>query len=67
LGRSPFKVLYGYLPSHFGISAVYVSPVGNLNSWLSECQDWTDLIHEHLLRAKSANQHRSDCAFEVGE
>lgn len=72
IGRSPFEAMYGYLPAHFGITAADATGHQDLQSWLEERQLMTDLIRQHLLRAKTrmvkfANLHRSKCQFAVGD
>jgi hypothetical protein len=72
LGRSPFETLYGYVPSHFGISADDVSGPSDLQTWLEDMKLMNDLIRQHLLRAKarmvkSANLKRSERQFAVGD
>jgi hypothetical protein len=72
LGRSPFEALYGYAPSHFGVSVADVAVPADLDSWIQERQLMTDLIRQHLLRAKarmakSANLNRSERQFAVGD
>lgn len=72
LGRSPFKALYGYVPRHFGISVVDSVTVPELSDWLHDRQVMTDLIHQHLSRAKErmkrqANKERSERHFQVGD
>lgn len=34
LGRSPFEVLYGYMPKHFGLDTIDACPSLNLADWL---------------------------------
>lgn len=73
LGRSPFEVLYGHAPRHFGLSAESVgSDVPALNQWLSEWAVMQDLVKQHLLRAqarmkKQSDQQRSKREFSVGD
>ena len=72
MARSPFEALYGYAPSHFGVLAVDVSVPHDLATWLEERQLVTDLIRQHLLRAKarmvkSANMKRSERQFDIGD
>lgn len=72
MGLSPFEALYGYAPSHFGVSAADVSIPHDLSTWVEECQLMTDLIRQHLLRAKacmvkSANMKRSERQFNIGD
>jgi transposase InsO family protein len=52
LGRSPFEVLYGNSPRHFGVALSDDQPVTELESWLSDHELMTDVIHQHLNRAK---------------
>ena len=64
-------VLYGHEPRHFGISESAVQ-VPELTDWLQERQLMTDLVRQHLLRAKDrmkkqADKHRSERSFEVGD
>ena len=36
LGRSPFEVLYGYAPRHFGIATSSDTDIPDLATWLSD-------------------------------
>ncbi|CAN6244705.1 unnamed protein product [Urochloa humidicola] len=72
VGTTPFKALYGYEPKHFGISVLESVTVPSLSDWLHDRQVMTDLIKQHLHRAKlcmkkQADQHRSERQFSVGE
>lgn len=72
LDRSPFEVLYGFRPRHFGISATDVCEVPELETWLKERELMQQLVRQHLLRAqqrmkKQADKHRSERSFKVGE
>lgn len=73
LGRSPFEVLYGHAPWHFGLSAEAVGlDVPALNQWLSERPLMQDLVKQHLLRAQArmkhqSDKHRSEHEFAVGD
>lgn len=72
LGKSPFHVLYGHEPRHWGIEAASATPVTELNSWLEERQDMSALIRLHLLRARNrmknqADKRRSERSFSVGD
>ena len=72
VGRSPFEALYGYAPSHFGVLAADVPVPHDRATWLEERQLMTDLIRQHLLRAKarmvkSANMKRSERQFDIGD
>jgi hypothetical protein len=50
-GKTPFEVLYGYPPRHFGISHETACNIPDLNLWLQDRADMTNLIHQNLLRA----------------
>lgn len=52
LRKSPFHVLYGHEPRHWGIEAVSAMSVSDLNIWISERKEMTELIRMHLLRAR---------------
>lgn len=72
LGKSPFRVLYGHEPRHWGIEAATATPVTDLNIWLTERQEMTDLIRLHLLRARDrmklqADKGRSERSFALGD
>jgi hypothetical protein len=73
LGRSPFEVLYGHAPRHFGLSVESVgADIPALNQWLSERAVMQSLIQQHLLRAQArmkrqADKNHSERQFEVGE
>jgi hypothetical protein len=65
IGRSPFKVLYGYPPRHFGIATSFDAPVTDLTTWLANHELMTEVIRQHLNHAKQqmkkqANMHRSE-------
>lgn len=72
LGQSPFEVLYGYAPAHFGISAADELPVTDIATWLQDLELMFEVIRQHLLRAKqrmkqSADNHRSERQFQVDD
>ena len=72
MGCSPFDVLYGYPPWHFGLAVSLDAPVTDLATWLSDRALMTDVIRQHLNRAKQrmkkcADQHRSGRHFEVND
>ena len=72
LGKSPFFVLYGHEPRHWGIEAASATPVSDLNTWLSEREEMQALIRQHLLRAQTrmkhqADKNRSERSFEIGD
>jgi hypothetical protein len=72
LGRTPFEVLYGYAPRHFGISADKTVSIPELADWLHERELMQRNIHLHLSRAQKrmknqADKKRSERVFAVGE
>lgn len=52
LGRSPFEVLYGHTPKHFGITNEVVSPIPDVASQVAERETMLAAVHQHLLRAQ---------------
>lgn len=71
-GYSPFEALYGYPPRHFGISVLDDVAMPELSTWLQDRQVVTDLIRQHLARAKErmkrqADNNRSKRQFKVGD
>lgn len=72
LGRSPFEVLYGHPPKHFGISNDALLHSADLEQWLIERNLLNDLLQHHLHRAQQrmksqADKHRSEREFSVGD
>jgi len=71
LNKSPFEVLYGHPPRHFGIEGVDACAVPDLATWLRDHQDMINLLQQ-LLRAQQrmkyqADKSRSERSFAVGE
>jgi hypothetical protein len=52
LGFSPFEVLYGYDPKHFGIDLLQACPIPSLGDWLEENATMQQLVQQHLGRAQ---------------
>jgi len=52
--------MYGFAPHQFGIRAADEQPVTDLASWLHDRELMTDLIHQHLLRAKQPMKKQAD-------
>lgn len=72
IGKSPFEILYVYLPKHFGISDTMVASNPDLAEWLKERQEWTQLLQQQLMRAQQqmkvqADRNRSEREFQPGE
>ena len=71
LGRSPFEVLYGHPPRHFGLEPASAISTPDLSTWLHERELMQDLVKQHLLRARDrmkrqADKGRSERSFNVG-
>ena len=72
LGRSPFEVLYGHPPRHFGITVADASVSVDLQTWLTDRELMVKVIRQHLLRAQQRIKHqadkgRSEREFQVGD
>lgn len=72
LGRSPFEVLYGHSPRHFGLDSASAISVLDLSDWLHEREVMQGLVKQHLLRAqermkRQADKGRSERCFNVGD
>ncbi|XP_039811591.1 uncharacterized protein LOC120674480 [Panicum virgatum] len=72
LGRSPFEVLYGHSPHHFGIVSALACSASDLSDWLHEREIMHNLVREHLIRAqdrmkRQADKGRSERVFQVGD
>jgi hypothetical protein len=72
LGRSPFEVLYGYSPRHFGIDPSSACSSTDLSTWLQERQVMKGLIKQHRSRAQDrmkqqVDKGRSERQFQVGD
>ena len=68
LGRSPFEVLYGYAPRHFGVATSSDTNITDLATWLSDRALTSEVICQHLNCAKQrmkkqADEHRSERQF----
>jgi hypothetical protein len=71
-GHSPFEVLYGYTPRHFGIQTADSCAVLELGTWLLEREVMTQVIKQHLLRAQTrmkvqADKKRLEITFVVSD
>jgi hypothetical protein len=72
LQKSPFEVLYGYKPKHFGLQDGTSTTMPDLAQWLKDKEDMTKLIQQHLLRAQQrmksqADKKRVKRFFNVGD
>ena len=71
LGRSPFEVLYGHPPRLLGIIAESICDVPDLDAWLKDRANLTEIIQMQLLRVQHrmkqhADKNRSEREFSVG-
>lgn len=72
LRRTPFEVLYGHPPCHFGLSKSSASPVTDVETLLSEHTIMTKSVRQHLHRAQQrmksqVDKHRSERSFAIGD
>jgi hypothetical protein len=72
LGRSPFEVLYGYVPRTLGIANLKLCTVPDLETWMQERELLSELVKQQLARAQQrmksqADKNRSERSFEVGD
>lgn len=72
MGTTPFKVLYGHGPRHFGILDTIVYASDDLATWLQERGVVTELLRQHLQRANQrmkvqADKKRSRRVFAEGD
>lgn len=71
-GSSPFEIIYGHPPRHFGIDPDCTVASTDLQQWLDQRQLVMDSVRQHLLRAQQrmksqADKHRTERSFEVGD
>jgi hypothetical protein len=69
-GKSPFEVLYGHPPRHFGISSTSQCTTADLDQWLKNRAEMQDIIKHNLARAQQwmkqqADKHRHERVFQV--
>ena len=60
LGRSPFEVLYGFAPRQFGLSTADDHPISDLSEWFRDRDLMTQLVKQHLHRAKQRMKKQAD-------
>jgi hypothetical protein len=71
IGRTPFEALYGYPPKHLAIQCLD-STSTDLTAFLQDKVVMTNLLQQHLARAKQrmksqADKRRSEHVFQVGD
>ena len=57
---TPFEVLYGREPHHFGMDHLQDCVVPHLQVWLKECRLMQQLLHQQLLRVQQRQKHQAD-------
>ena len=72
LTKSPFEILYGQEPQHFGITRVPVRTNSDLEAWLKERDQIADILKWQLTRVQhrmkqQADKKRSERSFAVGD
>jgi hypothetical protein len=72
LGKSPFEVLYGHLPTQVGLVAAEQCEVPDLQQFLEDRQKVLQQVRMHLQRAQArmkrqADQGRTERSFSVGD
>ena len=72
VNSSPFVVLYGHEPRHWGLTAPGTEVISNVQTWITEQRVVHDLLRVHLLRAqqlmkKYADQNRTFREFAIGD
>jgi len=72
LGKTPFEVVYGQTPRHFGIDVVASCEIPDQQQWLTDRKMMTQLLQQQLIRAQQrqkfqADKNRSERSFTVGE
>jgi hypothetical protein len=72
LGRSPFEVLYGRQPRHFGFQQTEPTGHTDLDEWLTERAAMMPVIRQHLERAQRRMKHQADKkreerSFQIGD
>jgi hypothetical protein len=71
-GKTPFQVLYGHAPRHFGISDTSQCTVPDLEQWLRDREAMYDIIQHNLTRDQvrmkaQADKNRQEREFAVGD
>ena len=71
-GKTPFEIIYGHAPRHFGLSVEGAVQSDDLQQWLNDRLVVMESVKQHLLRAQQrmkhqADKHRSDRSFAVGD
>jgi hypothetical protein len=70
--KTPFEVLYGHAPRHFGIAHEHQCKVLDVEQWLTDRVEMGNLIKQNLLQAQArmkaqADKKRQEREFQVGD
>jgi hypothetical protein len=60
LGKSPFEVLYGHLPTHFGLDSPNQCTIPDLRNLLNSQQEVLQQVRMHLQRAQDQMKQQAD-------
>jgi len=60
LNRTPFEVLYGHEPKHFGIDHIQDCAIPDLEKWLSDRRLMEQVLQQHLIRVQQRQKHQAD-------
>ena len=60
LNRTPFEVLYGHEPKHFGIDHIQDCAIPDLEKWLSDRRLMEQLLQQHLIGVQQRQKHQAD-------
>jgi len=60
LNRTPFEVLYGHEPKHFGIDHLQDCAIPDLEKWLSDRRLMEQVLQQHLIRVQQRQKHQAD-------
>jgi hypothetical protein len=72
LKKTPFEVLYGHEPRHFGIDHTQDCAVPDLEQWLTDRRLMEQLLQQQLIRVQIRQKHQADKLrterqFQVGQ
>jgi hypothetical protein len=72
LKKTPFEVLYGHPPRHFGVDVVESCAIPDLQQWLRDRDTMTKLLQQHLERQQQrmkaqVDKHRTERHFAEGD
>lgn len=70
-GSTPFEIIYGHPPRHFGIDSDCTVACSDLQQWLKQRKVILESVRQHLVRAQQrmkiqGDKHRTERSFSVG-